>query len=110
MVTRRQIYEHYLKSAEAALKERVKSLADKKQLSEKQAKRDATCRKYEAVMRKFKRRIKALDSVDQVNADLVTRRAEKAARPKEEKPKKKAAEAAPKAKAPKASKKAPEGG
>lgn len=79
MVSRRQIYEHYLSKAEKALSERIEHLSNKRQMSEKQARRDATCRRYEAVVRKYKRRIKALEAMDLVNADVEKRRAERQA-------------------------------
>ena len=60
-----------------------------KKLDEKAKKRDVVVRKFQAVIRKYKSRIKAHDKVAAVNADLVTRRAERAARPKVKKEKKK---------------------
>lgn len=90
----RNVIDDHIKAAEAGLAARIKVLTEKK-LDEKAKKRDVVVRKFQAVIRKYKNRIKAHEKVAAVNADLVTRRAERAAAPKVKKEKKKAA---PKAK------------
>ncbi len=92
----RNVIDDHIKAAESALASRIKILAEKK-LDEKAKKRDIVVRKFQAIIRKYKSRIKAHERVAAVNADLVTRRAAKAAAPKVKKVKKKAA-VAPKAK------------
>lgn len=93
----RNVIDDHIKAAETALAARLKVLTEKK-LDEKARKRDVVVRKFQAVIRKYKGRIKAHDKVAAVNADLVTRRAERAAAPKVKKEKKKAAAPKPKEK------------
>lgn len=103
MATRRELYESHKQTVTAQLEQHKKALAGKK-LDEKAQKRDPIFRKLKADIKKFDLRIKALDKVDAVNADLVQRRAERAAQPKVKKEKKK--KVAPAAAKPKKEKKA----
>lgn len=102
---RRALYKAHRETALAEVEARKKVLLGKK-LDEKAVRRDPAFRRLRAVIKQYDRRIKALDKVDAVNADLVTRRAERAARPKVPKEKKKKV-AAPKAEKPKKERKGP---
>ena len=94
---RRSLYESHLKHAKEAGQARDAALQERK-LDEKSRRRDSVVRRLKAVERKYQQRLRALAKVDAVNADLDTRRAERAATPKAPKVKKaKAAPPAPKA-------------
>jgi hypothetical protein len=97
MLSRRNVIENHLKRAEATLQSRTAVLTER-QLGEKSRKRDVMFRKAQAEIRQYKRRLKALDKIDAVKADLEKRRVERAEAAKlpKEKKKKKAAPAAAK--------------
>lgn len=88
MATRRELYESHKQSITAQLEQHKKALAGKK-LDDKAQKRDPIFRKLKADLKKYDLRLKALDKVDAVNADLAERRAVRAATPKVKKEKKK---------------------
>ena len=90
MLSRRNVIENHLKQAQDLLNSRLKVLTER-QLDQKARKRDVTVRKYKAEVSQYKRRLAALDKIDTVNADLVTRRAERAEKAKLPKEKKKKA-------------------
>lgn len=94
MTTRREVAENHLNAAKQALDARKSALSGRK-LNDKQVKRDATYRKIEADVRKWKKRLGAFDAVVALNAEVEQRRAEKAAQPKVKKEKKKVAVAKP---------------
>ena len=98
MTTRREVVEAHLKDATEALQKRTALLATRDMTDKKARKRDTTFRKIEADIRKFKKRLGAFDAMTALNADLVTRRAERAAQPKVPKVKKKVVAAPVKAK------------
>ena len=93
MLSRRNVIENHLKQAQDLLNVRLKLLGER-QLDDKAKKKDVTVRKYKAEVNQYKRRLAALDKIDAVNADLVTRRAERAEKAKLPKEKKKKAVAA----------------
>src|SRR4051812_23204339 len=98
MLSRRTVIENHLSAAKAALEGRTKLLTEQ-QFDKKKRKRDVTFRQLEAEVRKYGKRLKALEKVEGVNADLEARRAAKAAQPKVPKvKKKKVVEVKPKAK------------
>src|SRR5690348_6586249 len=90
MLSRRNVIENHLKQVQALLAFRMKQLTER-QLDPKAQKRDVTVRKYKAEVSQYKRRLAALDKVDAVNADLATRRVERAEKAKLPKEKKKRA-------------------
>ena len=98
MSNRRIVYENHLAAYKKALAQRVELLKSRK-LADKAEDRDPTFRAIKGKVRQFERRLRALDKVASVNADVEARRAERLANPKvkEKKPKAPAA-AAPKAK------------
>src|SRR5687768_3203021 len=86
MVSRRTVYEAHKQTMTDALAARKAVLAERK-LDEKSQKRDTTFRKLKALVKKYDQRLKALDKVEAVKADLVKRREERAAMPKVKKEK-----------------------
>lgn len=87
-VDRKAVFEAQKKSAADALAARKAVLVERK-LDDKAQKRDAQFRKFKALIKKVDGRLKALEKVEGVKADLATRAAERAARPKVKKEKKK---------------------
>ena len=90
MQTRANV-ETQLKLAQDALTQRTQLLAARQMEGKKQLRLDPTYRQLDAVIRQYRRRLASLDRVAAVEADLVQRRAERAATPKQPKEKKKAA-------------------
>jgi hypothetical protein len=88
MLSRRNVIENHLKKAQDAVAGRVKVLEGKK-FDRKRQKRDPHLRSLQAEVRKYADRLKALDQIAAVNADVEARRAERLAKPKEPKVKKK---------------------
>lgn len=103
MVSRRTVYEAHKKSLTDALGRRKTALVAKK-LDDKAQKRDPQFRKLKADIKKYDLRIKALDKVEAVKADLAARKEIRLSTPKVKKEKKKAVVVAPK---PKKERKAP---
>jgi len=90
MQTRANV-ETQLKLAQDALTQRTQLLAGRQVEGKKQLRLDPTYRQLDAEIRKYRRRLESLDRTATVEADLVQRRAERAATPKQPKEKKKAA-------------------
>lgn len=88
-MSRREVVEAAMNSTTAQLQARAKILQSTKKLEGRGCRKDPAYRALEATLRKYKKRIAALDAVVALNADLDRRRAEKAAMPKEPKAKKK---------------------
>ncbi len=96
MSNRRPVYQENLVAYKKALTDRVDVLKSKK-LDEKGQRKDPTFKLLKGKIRQFERRLRALDKVDAVNADVEARRADRLANPKV-KVKKPKAVAAPAAK------------
>ena len=96
MANRRAVYERHLTSFKNALSLRASALKAKK-LDEKAQQKDPTFRNIKGKIRQFERRLRAIDKVQAVNAEVEARRAERLANPKV-KVKKPKAVAAPAAK------------
>ncbi len=95
MANRRAVYERHLTSFKNALTLRTDTLKAKK-VDAKAHSKDPTFRNIKGKIRQFERRIRALDKVQAINAEVEARRAERLANPKvkEKKPKASSAPAA----------------
>jgi hypothetical protein len=93
MANRRRVYERHLTSFKNALTVRTDVLKAKK-LDEKAQKKDPTFRNIKGKIRQFERRLRAIDKLQAINAEVEARRAERLANPKVKEKKPKAAPAA----------------